>query len=160
MSIAAPPLDADLLSLMGVPNPLPVLDRSEVNFERTGLLEKDIQRPRQSRRIATALMGMWGLRNLVDDTALLLSELVSNAFVHGDGEGVRVRLFLTEEYVCLEVRDGSPGVPQIQSAGPLDESGRGLFLVDAMAHAWGVTEKGACVWCIVRRDAQPVEGSR
>lgn len=158
MSIAVPP-DADL-RLVGVPHPLPVLDASEVNFERTGLPEKDMQRPGQARRIVMACMGVWGLRTMADDTALLLSELVSNAFVHGDGEAVRVRLFLTEEYVCLEVRDGSSGVPRVQSAGLFDESGRGLFLVDAVADDWGVTERGACVWCIVRRDAQQLEVSR
>ncbi|MFD9356426.1 ATP-binding protein [Streptomyces sp. NPDC060031] len=157
MSIAALP-DADL-RLVGVPHPLPVLDCSEVNFQRTGLPEKDRQRPRQARRIVMACMGVWGLRDLADDTALLLSELVSNAVVHGAGEAVRVRLFLTEEYVCLEVRGGGSGVPRVQAADHLDENGRGLFLVDAMADAWGVTEKGACVWCVVGWDAQQAEGS-
>ncbi|MFE9469390.1 ATP-binding protein [Streptomyces virginiae] len=160
MPIAAPLLNADLLSLAGVPNPLPLLGGAEVNFNRTGLREADMRRPEQARRISTACLGVWGLRELVDDTALLLSELVTNAFAHGDGEVVRVRLYLTDQYVCLEVRDGSREAPRLQPVGPLDENGRGLLIVDALADAWGVTEGGACVWCTVRRDVHQPEGSR
>lgn len=160
MSIAAPLLNADLLRLAGVPNPLPLLGGAEVNFKRTGQQECDIQRPKQARRISTAYLGVWGLRELADDTALLLSELVTNAFVHGDGDVVRVRLYLTDQYICLEVRDGTREAPRLQPVAPLDENGRGLVIVDALADAWGVTESGACVWCIVRRNAPHSEGSR
>ncbi|MFD9339825.1 ATP-binding protein [Streptomyces sp. NPDC060028] len=160
MSLAAPLLNADLLRLAGVPNPLPLLVGAEVNIKRTGLQDCDIRRPKQIRRISAACLGVWGLRELVDDTALLLSELVTNAFVHGHGEVVRVRLYLTDQYVFLEVRDGSPETPRLQTVGPIDESGRGLVIVDALADAWGVTESGACVWCTVRRDVHGQEGSR
>ncbi|MFG2234901.1 ATP-binding protein [Streptomyces sp. NPDC048723] len=160
MSIAAPLLNADLLSLAGVPNPLPLLGGAEVNFNRTGLREADMRRPEQARRISTACLGVWGLRELVDDTALLLSELVTNAFVHGDGEVVRVRLYLTDQYVCLEVCDGSREAPQPQPVGHLDENGRGLAIVDALADAWGVAKDGASIWCTVLRNVDHPEGAR
>ncbi len=149
MLFAAPLLDGDLLRLVGVPNPMPVLGRAEASLQRTGLLEKDMQRPRQVRRIVSAFMGKWGLREFADDAALLSSELVTNAFVHADGESVDVRLCLTERYVCLEVRDSSPGAPRLQPADPFDEGGRGLFLVEAIADMWGTSVDGSSTWCLL-----------
>lgn len=46
------------------------------------------------------------------------------------------------------VSDGSPATPRIRRAGELDEGGRGLQLVAALAHRWGArcTAQGKCIW--------------
>ncbi|MET9324740.1 ATP-binding protein [Streptomyces sp. NPDC003038] len=147
MSIAAPSLESDVLSLIGLPNPLPVLDRAEASFERTGQPDQDARRPRQARRIMIACMGAWRLRDYVDDAALLMSELVTNAFQHGAGEEVRVRLYLTEKYVCFEVQSGGAGAARPKVAADFDESGRGLFLVSLIAGDWAVSRDHAGMWC-------------
>jgi hypothetical protein len=41
--------------------------------------------------------------------------------------------------VLLTVRDGSPSAPERVEAEVMDTHGRGLFLVDHVSHAWGVT---------------------
>lgn len=161
MTIAPALFDTTAACALGVPtggaDTLPVLDKQEISFERTGNDDTDLQRPRQGRRIATATLGLWKLRHLVDDTALLVTELLTNAYMHGSGEAVRLRLVLTERYIRVEVCTESSGVPRVQSASTLEEHGRGLFLVKATADAWGITDAG--VWCIVRRDAEEAEVS-
>lgn len=147
MSIAAPTLEDNILRLVGLPNPLPVLDRAEVNFERTAQPDQDARRPRQARRILAARMDVWHLRDYADDAELLLSELVTNAFRHGAGDAVRVRFYLTEAYVCFEVRSGCADAAQAKAGPSLDESGRGLFLVSRMAADWAVSRDRAGVWC-------------
>ncbi|MCX5078991.1 ATP-binding protein [Streptomyces sp. NBC_00424] len=121
---------------------------------------QDRQRPRQSRVIAAAFLRLWGLAPLTDPACLALSELVTNAFVHGRGASVTVRLFLTAAELCIEVCDGSPWVSRQPSPDPLAPSGRGLSLVDAVVDAWGVCEDGARVWCLIRRDLGTPEGHR
>ncbi|MEU6756255.1 ATP-binding protein [Streptomyces sp. NPDC046685] len=147
MPIAAPTLEDDTLRLVGLPNPLPVLDRAEVSFERTARPDQDARRPGQARRILAACMGVWRLRGYVDDAELLLSELVTNAFRHGTGDAVRVRFFLTEAYVCFEVRSGCADAAQAKAGPSLDEGGRGLFLVSRIAADWAVSSDHAGVWC-------------
>ncbi|MEV6684557.1 ATP-binding protein [Streptomyces sp. NPDC051130] len=151
MSIAALPIRTDLLTQVGVPHAMSVLDQAELSLERSGVPDRDAQRSRQMRRAVKAWLGIWRLRAHVDDAQLLLSELVTNAFQHGTGD-VRVRLFRTEAYLCFEVRSTGPGTPTPRSADDLDESGRGLFLVEAFADRWAVSADGAGVWCTLPID--------
>ena len=78
---------------------------------------------------------------------LLVSELVANAVRHANSM-VEVVIRLLPERVRVEVRDNSPEPPLQRSPEPEDESGRGLFLVDTLTHAWGVEarEDGKSVW--------------
>ncbi len=86
---------------------------------------------------------------VMDEAELLVSELVTNAVVHGappvtvsvecDGtEGLRVA-----------VTDGSSRSPVPRVADPDDESGRGIYLVDVISERWGVAPgggEGKAVW--------------
>jgi anti-sigma regulatory factor (Ser/Thr protein kinase) len=88
------------------------------------------------------------LTGVLDDAALITSELVSNALVHGDGE-VRLRLSWSGEALTIEVDDKDPTLPQWRRSAPDEVSGRGLYLVDALAQAWGCTllgGSGKVVW--------------
>ena len=82
-----------------------------------------------------------------DVVALLVSEVATNALVHGDGE-VRVRVLPTADGVRVEVHDGSATLPSKREATLLDEGGRGVALVDALSSSWGseADGEGKTVW--------------
>jgi hypothetical protein len=78
----------------------------------------------------------WALPDLLDDVRLVTTELVSNAA----RLGAIFELTLTrhgEGAVLVEVRDFSGGEPALRAAGPEEEEGRGLVLVQACAAEWG-----------------------
>lgn len=133
----------------------PIIAGADISLLRS---EQDIQRPGQMRRIATAYLRLWKLDDLADTARVLVSELVTNAFQHGAGEVVDVRLSVTAADLCIEVDDGSPWIPRRYADEPLAQGGRGLFLVNSLADAWGITEDGARVWCLLRHDHGTPEG--
>jgi anti-sigma regulatory factor (Ser/Thr protein kinase) len=77
---------------------------------------------------------------------LVISELVSNALVHGRGQVV-FRLQLEQGIVRGEVIDHGGGFEhEIRARGPDDVSGRGLFPVEALTKRWGIHEGTTHVW--------------
>ncbi|MFI9327556.1 ATP-binding protein [Kitasatospora sp. NPDC052868] len=88
----------------------------------------------------------WRVPDDATETALLLlSELVTNACRHACAPrdrliGVRFA-FSSGEPLRVEVTDANPALPDPRQAGPEDENGRGLELVEALATAWGVELK-------------------
>ncbi|MFB7403359.1 ATP-binding protein [Streptomyces rubiginosohelvolus] len=106
----------------------------------------DQRRPRQLRRMNCALLGYWGLRPCIDTAALLLTELATNAFQHGEGD-VTVTWRLDTAHLSILVRDGSPARPALRTADSASERGRGLCLVQALADRWGVSDDGTTVHC-------------
>lgn len=98
------------------------------------------------RRIGRARLNAWGLSALVDDAELLISELVTNGFKHGAEQQITFRLVIGADVLVLEVGDGSHALPQLRDAGPDALSGRGLFIVDALAASWGVSADGTRTW--------------
>jgi anti-sigma regulatory factor (Ser/Thr protein kinase) len=98
------------------------------------------------RRISAAKLRLWGLAALMDDAKLLISELVTNALQHSDGE-IEFRLVVTLRGLLISVNDGSAHRPQLCVVGADSESGRGLFLVAALADGWGVSPDGTTTWC-------------
>ena len=89
-----------------------------------------------------------------EHAVLLTSEVVTNALRNGTGQ-VRVGCDADTLTVRVEVGDDDRGRPHVRRAGADEESGRGMFLVDALASAWGVTDTahGKVVWFEV--PAQP-----
>ncbi|MEV1063253.1 ATP-binding protein [Streptomyces sp. NPDC050263] len=92
----------------------------------------------------------WGLDSLGDITALLVSELVTNALRHATGPiGVRlVRPAGMAGVLLVEVSDPLPDPPRERVARPEDESGRGLQLVASSSRRWGTRpgDTGKTVW--------------
>ncbi len=89
---------------------------------------------------------------VVDESEIVIAELVSNALRHarplGDGT-IRVRWKPKAGVVEVEVSDGGgPSVPRPAPPALWATSGRGLRLVRSLAHEWGVTEdkSGRTVW--------------
>lgn len=100
------------------------------------------------RRIVRAKLGLFGLSELADDAQLVVSELVTNGLRYGTGD-IGFRLVITTGTLVVQVDDGSPGRPEVRQADPGAENGRGLFLVDALATAWGVSQDGTRTWCLL-----------
>ena len=97
---------------------------------------------------------------LVDTTVLLVSELVTNAVVHG-GSRVSVVVSLPDEGVQVAVSDEGPGRPERLEPQPepseLVDHGRGLELVRQLSDDWGVEpeELGKTVWFDCRHRRAP-----
>jgi anti-sigma regulatory factor (Ser/Thr protein kinase) len=81
------------------------------------------------------------------DAVLLTSELVTNAYLHGDGT-IMVAITACADRVHVSVLDdGTDGVPYWQPPGAA-ENGRGLPIVDALAWRWGFLREpeGTSAW--------------
>ena len=79
---------------------------------------------------------------------MLTTELVSNAVRHV-GKPMTLRALRQTSSIRVEVDDPSPAPPITQLPSPLDESGRGLFLIAALATHWGFEQHhddGKTVW--------------
>lgn len=81
--------------------------------------------------------------DVVDTVALLTSELVANAVLHG-GDPIRLQLRRHAARLRVEVRDGGQpfAVPKGIEWSLTDEGGRGLLLVEALASSWGCEGNG------------------
>ncbi len=95
-----------------------------------------------------------GRADLVECAELGVSELVTNALLHG-APPIQVRVRGTWEHPRVEVRDGSTTPPLLPSTvEPTDEDdllltfGRGLSIVARSSTAWGaeIEEDGKIVW--------------
>ncbi|CAB4754305.1 unannotated protein [freshwater metagenome] len=89
---------------------------------------------------------------LVECAELAVSELVTNALLHGEAP-IQVRVRGTREHPRVEVRDGSSERPVLPSAEDEDEDvlltfGRGLAIVGRCSDAWGaeIEADGKTVW--------------
>ncbi|RLL67122.1 ATP-binding protein [Streptomyces sp. Z26] len=95
----------------------------------------------------------WGGTARADDVLLCVSELATNALLHGvpSGRGYRLHLWLnTDRGLRIEVHDSGNGHPRARTGPNEDgENGRGLLLVEALSDKWGVGTRrpGKVVWC-------------
>ncbi|WP_405822580.1 ATP-binding protein [Streptomyces sp. NBC_01390] len=117
------------------------------------------RRDRRSVRLARdftreALSG-WGTPERTDDVLLCVSELATNALLHGvpPGRGFLLQLALaTDGVLRVAVHDSGPGEIRMSNLNPAAEEGRGLLIVAGLADRWGVGERypGKSVWCEFR----------
>ncbi|MEC3995353.1 ATP-binding protein [Actinacidiphila sp. DG2A-62] len=92
-----------------------------------------------SRRVVTTVLTSWRLPpGFVDEARLVVDELVANASEHAEGASIRVTITRTGRGVRLAVTDMDHARPVLRTAGPGEEGGRGLFLVDEISDRWGV----------------------
>jgi DNA-binding NarL/FixJ family response regulator len=118
-------------------------------------LARDPASPRAARRFVRDTLAGADAEDLEDTVTLLVSELVTNAVVHG-GSDVEVLVRLMPEKVRVEVKDTSEAALAPRVAADEDVSGRGLALVESLARRWGVdpaADGGKTVWFEVDRAA-------
>ncbi|MGN5635592.1 ATP-binding protein [Streptomyces sp. AC154] len=109
---------------------------------------------------AVRLVTKWGYPNHVAEVALLVSELATNALLHGSVRGrlFRVHLILSATTLRIEVSDPrGERLPAVREAGDDDCYGRGLLIVDRLADRWGVEPRtvGKTVFAEVNLRRQP-----
>ncbi|HUK71287.1 MAG TPA: ATP-binding protein [Streptosporangiaceae bacterium] len=91
----------------------------------------------RAREQARKTLPSWGLGEHVDLTELIVSELVTNAMIHGRGRiEVRVSCAACGD-LWVEVRDEGAGRPVRHRPGTDDERGRGLELIDGLIELCG-----------------------
>ena len=106
--------------------------------------------PSSAREARTALIEVMqaeGFGDRVFDAELAISEVVTNAVLHGR-EPLRLRIVVGADGLRVQVHDGSPVSPAFSMIDPTAVTGRGLLLVSAVADSWGVDpdETGKTVW--------------
>ena len=73
-----------------------------------------------------------------NDAALLVSELVTNAVIHGRTTAT-VEVHRPADTLRVTVRDDNPELPAVGDSPDLNaESGRGLLIVSKTATRWGI----------------------
>ena len=90
-------------------------------------------------------------RRDLEDAKLLLTELVTNAFVHGCGS-IEIRAEADENCVLIEVIDQGKGFKGPAAERDADRiGGWGLDIVNAVASHWGIHEGTSHVWFELER---------
>ena len=120
-------------------------------FQLTRTFEWSGRGPADARRFVTETLVAWGRADLVEDAAVVVTELATNAVVHArTGFTVAVSCH-PDGSIRLAVRDDSVRPPRPRVAAPYDGSGRGLRLVEAIAGGWtaDLLPRGKVVWALL-----------
>jgi PAS domain S-box-containing protein len=102
----------------------------------------------RARALATRQLDQWGMEHLAESTELIVSELITNAILHGHGNSeIGLRLIRHNMLTC-EVADTSDSHLRLRHPRTTDENGRGLCLVTKLSRKWGTryTPNGKIIW--------------
>jgi anti-sigma regulatory factor (Ser/Thr protein kinase) len=115
-----------------------------------------------ARDVTRSTLAQWGLADLGDDAALVVSELVTNAVRYGgyhsrhiDEHPITLMLLRVEPHVLLAVSDPSDEIPVPRQPDSISEHGRGLYIVETYSEGWGwdtLARGGKAVWALFRAD--------
>ena len=115
-----------------------------------------------ARRFVSDTLAGWGCDLLVEDIGLCVSELATNATLHSGSSYFQIELEARSGAIRLAVADAGMGPVDVLARQPefsdafLDDltdetartTGRGMFLVSALATMWGIDElpEGKRIW--------------
>ncbi len=102
-----------------------------------------------SRHLVLELLRAWDVPHDREDAALLVTELVSNVIDHVQGEAsLTLELGVSDEWLRIAVVDGSSVRPVVHELSLDRPRGRGMRMVQAIAHRWGAEDHrgGKRVW--------------
>ncbi|MFI5978707.1 ATP-binding protein [Streptomyces sp. NPDC051452] len=119
---------------------------------RAVFYERERRSVHLARTFTCATLAGWSLSGRRDDVLLCVSELATNALLHGvpRGRGYLLRLVRHGGGVLrVEVHDSGSGEVRVPEPSVDAEGGRGLLLVTALSDKWGVEPRspGKIVWC-------------
>lgn len=106
-----------------------------------------------ARRLTVEVLRSWNLGQLAETGELLVSELVGNAVRHTGARTFGLKVTRRRGWIRVEVCDPSRALPcRVPIVRDLDESGRGLLLVDMLSDRWGVDllPRGKTTWFELR----------
>ncbi|WP_169814128.1 ATP-binding protein [Actinomadura kijaniata] len=120
------------------------------------MLRANVRSIGRIREFVTGALASQGIdAEVIDDAAIIVSELATNALRYGKLlDGMIVCAYASAEGPVVEVWDRSPEPPRVM---PIDfeaESGRGLNIVCELSARWGVTplpNGGKAVWSVIRK---------
>ena len=110
-----------------------------------------VSTPRRARSHLAAYLDDQAHVDLIPTASLLVSELVTNAVVHGSGT-IELRARFLGPTLHVEVVDGSDRLPQRRER---HSWGHGLDIVDNLALSWGVTPldgHGKATWFCLQEE--------
>lgn len=108
---------------------------------RTVVDRADPRAARAARDVIARFVASSELVDIRDTCVLLVSEVVTNALRHTDGQVV-LELWLFPERLRVEVSDETSRGPVVGGGDLLDDSGRGIPLMDALSDRWGTAPQG------------------
>ncbi|MEU6850630.1 ATP-binding protein [Actinacidiphila alni] len=115
----------------------------------------------KARHLLARTLEEWGLPHLSDAAELVVSELVTNSVRHAAeprGRLIYTRFQRVGDSVRIEVHDANDSKPERREVPSDEETGRGLYLVQAITGGqWGVSDRkgvGKQVWAVVGLDAE------
>jgi anti-sigma regulatory factor (Ser/Thr protein kinase) len=161
-----------MLDHMLPPGGLPPWADGESHINRLQMtawsLRHDPYAARTAREFTSTALRTWGLEHLIDDTGVVVSELVTNAVRHctrspvhpRTAPDIRVILCQTELSVLCAVTDPSDQGPCLREPDYEAEGGRGLQVVQGVSEMWGwapLETRGKAVWAAF---ALPPRGAR
>ncbi|MGK5440543.1 SpoIIE family protein phosphatase [Micromonospora sp. URMC 105] len=100
-----------------------------------------------ARHFAADILAAWDQHPLREDASLLLGEVITNAVQHTAGD-VEVRMTLGRR-LRIDVHDSSNRRPVKRPVDGYSDTGRGLHIIERLAHAWGsapLPGTGKTVW--------------
>jgi anti-sigma regulatory factor (Ser/Thr protein kinase) len=114
--------------------------------EILGRARRDLDAPARAREAVRSSLGGRVPKATLDDALLVVTELVLNAVLHGQG-AVECTTELAGGEVRGEVIDqGSGFVHEVRERGPEAVGGLGLRIVGNLTTSWGVREGTTHVW--------------
>jgi len=117
--------------------------------------------PGVARRLVVDTLRRWGAANtLVNDVALLVSELATNAVRHADS-AFTVTVRASGSTLRVAVHDAVPMAGTVSQAWLIPQPLHGLSLVDALCTRWGVEDarQGKLVWTELPYEPAVVPGA-
>ncbi|MEU9701882.1 SpoIIE family protein phosphatase [Streptomyces sp. NPDC047981] len=110
------------------------------------IAQAEPERIAAARQHVRQLLHDWTDEDQIDSAVLMVSEMVTNVLIHTDGDALLVAEVTCDD-ACrrrlrVEVSDTSDELPHKRHPGEMASSGRGLVLMEMLAHAWGVDPRG------------------
>jgi anti-sigma regulatory factor (Ser/Thr protein kinase) len=118
--------------------------------------ERELPRSKEAPQIARRAVIEWYGDSLeadeLENTKIVVSELVTNAVTHGVGR-IRFRAHSDDDRILVEVLDEGSGFEYEAGQVPFDQlRGRGLEIVEAASSRWGIHEGTMHVWAEIERE--------
>jgi anti-sigma regulatory factor (Ser/Thr protein kinase) len=114
---------------------------------RQSIDRSDPRAARHARQFISGVLLDWDLVEQRETVVLLVSEVVTNALSHTDGE-IELTMSRLPGLVRVEVSDERAEAPHDLGGGLFDESGRGIPLLGGFSDRWGTLAlgRGKVVW--------------